>query len=150
MSLNRLGALLVLGLSLGGCCCTDQQQPDNSTVSGLKATIVSATRTPQGVDIAYSLEWVAPLKVEVDSSLNVTAENLWLLEPSEPMIVQVWDRDGGLIERLGQRVELPSAFRDRSVSAHRATLSVSPPSSGESLSLALGGSGLETRRVALP
>lgn len=148
----HLATVLLLGacLSLLGCCCSDQPQPDASEVSGLRATIASTKRTPQGVEVEYALEWVAPIEVEVDASFKITAENMWLLQPSEPTIVHVWDRSGVLVERHGERVDLPPAFLDRSVESFRTTLTLPYPASGESLSVALGRSGLESRRAPLP
>jgi len=151
MSTHRFAAVILSAcLSLVGCCGADQPPADTSEVSGLKATIASAKRTPLGVEVEYALEWVAPVKVEVDASFNVTAENVWLLQPSEPTVVHVWDRGGALTAKHGQRIDLPTAFLDRSVASHRTTLVLPYPASGESLSVALGTSGLETRRVALP
>jgi hypothetical protein len=141
--------LLSACLVLLGCSCSEQPPPDTSEVSGLRATIESTTRTPQGVEVEYALEWVAPLKVEIDASFNITAENMWLLQPSEPTIVHVWDQSGALVQKHGQRVDLPPRFLDRSLPSHRVTLALPCPTSGQSLSVALGTSGLETRRVPL-
>lgn len=155
----RLGIWLPLVLlALSGCECQDEQPdpapipPAKSELEGLRASVAQIQRglsTPP-LDVSYVLEWVAPMKAELDAAGTIHVSNAWLLESLEPAVVHFWDRNGALVGETVERITLPDDFRDRSTPRWEARFLVNAPAGAASLSVALGRSGLETERASLP
>lgn len=150
--------VVVALLAMAGCECNDEPPapppppPPTSELHGLRSSVARLERagTMPAVEVTYVLEWVAPMKAEVDPAGNIRVSNAWLLELVEPAVVSFWDGSGALVGETVERFGLPDEFRDRSVPRREVRFSVNPPASAKTLSIALGRSGLETGRAALP
>lgn len=122
-------------------------------LSGLRAT-VSPARASEAVlgpsEVTYELEWTAQPEGWLDSSGTICVANIWLLRPLEPAVVRYWNAAGTQVGEGGQQLRLPDEFRDRVASKHEAPIRLDPPADAISLSIALGRSGLETARIAVP
>jgi hypothetical protein len=121
-------------------------------VHGLRASIVDVRPAGPGkaVEVAYVLEWDAPITAKVDAAGRIHVSNAWLLQPLEPVIVHFLDRSGAAAGEVADRAVIPDEFRDRTSRKRVVRLLVTPPTDAASVSVAFGRSGLETRPVALP
>lgn len=155
-------ASLLAGLITAlGCGTVDDQAPGSKPsppeptfeLSGLRAT-VSPSLVDDGalgpIEVLYELEWTAEPEVWVDPDWNVRSSGIWLLGPLEPAIVRYWDATGAPVGEGGHRIVLPAEFRARDVPRLAALVPIDPPIEATSLSIALGRSGLETARIAVP
>ena len=109
-------------------------------VDGLRASAGDVSRDGDVVSIHYTLQWT-------------DRRNGWRLNREEPVNISFWQANADQARRLSIEityVDLPKAFLARSVDTADATLRAKAPAGAAAISLALGASGLETERVALP
>lgn len=122
---------------------------------GLRSSVIGVRRSAtagSSLEVNYVLEWTSAPTIKVDpvSLRIVSASDLWLLGPSEPAVVRFWDAQDHLLGETRKTVFLAGPFRDRSVPRSATQLAVAAPSNAESVSVALGLSGLESSRVRVP
>lgn len=148
----------VVVLSLAACRCEDDPpSPPPAPIvssgkpekSGLRATVPKLVKGRR-LEVTYLLEWFAAPTAEVRADGTIYMTNMWLLESQEPITVRFWSASGDEVGRSGESILLPEPFRDRATQSHEVQLLVDPPAGAESLSVALGNSGLESDRRGLP
>jgi hypothetical protein len=141
-SSRAMGAFVAVALaSSGGALALDNAMNfGKPEVDGLRASAGDVSRDGEIVSIHYALRWT-------------DRRNGWRLNPEAPVNISFWQSNvepGKLISIEIGYVSLPNAFLARAIDVTEATLRVKAPAGAGAVSLALGRSGLETERVALP
>ena len=109
-------------------------------VGGLRAAASDVSRNGDIVSIHYTLTWT-------DRSGH------WRLNREEPVNITFWQSTADSPRRMSidvGYVSLPAAFLAHAKDVTEATLRAKAPAGAVAVSLALGTSGLETERIALP
>lgn len=152
--------VLAVVLTLAGCRCEDEPPPPpppppvakvgNPEVSGLRATIQKLSPGAGRLELTCVFEWYAAPTSELRADGTIFMSNVWLLAGQEPLWVRFWSPAGAELGSALDRVLVPEPFRRRLSATHECELLVAPPAGATSVSVALGNSGLETERRALP
>jgi hypothetical protein len=134
-------ALLAIALASGpGMALDSALNFGKPEVDGLRASASDVSRDGEIISIHYTLRWTE-------------RRNGWRLKPEAPVNISFWQSDVEPAQRISIEIgyiSLPNAFLAHVVSSAEATLRTKVPASAGAVSLALGTSGLETERVALP
>jgi hypothetical protein len=141
-SLRAVSAFVAVALaSSGGALALDNAMKfGKPEVDGLRASAGDVSRDGEIISIHYTLRWT-------------DRRNGWRLNPEAPVNISFWQSNvepGDLISIEIGYVSLPNAFLARAVDMAEATFRIRAPAGAGAVSLALGRSGLETERVAVP
>lgn len=115
-------------------------QNDMTELDGLLASINSITRLDSTqLEIEYKLQWGK----DSDS---------WVLNPTEPANIFFWNAGGQRVDNddLYETIIIEDGFLDRSIQTNTVLFTSSIPQDAVEVSVALGNSGLETKRKSIP
>lgn len=131
---------IVLASSGTGLALESAMNFGKPEVDGLRASAGEVSRDGDVVSIHYTLRWT-------------NRRNGWRLNPEAPVNISFWQANAEPARRISIEigyVTLPKAFLARTVDTADATVRAKAPVGATAVSLALGTSGLETERIALP
>jgi hypothetical protein len=142
--MRRAGVLLTFAcallIPLGAVALNQATDFGKPEIDGLRATAGDVSWRGETISIAYTLQWT-------------DRNNAWRLDDEAPVNISFWVSDIEPTRRVSRAiafVSLPKSFLARITDTMTATVITGVPHGAAAVSLALGTSGLETGRVALP